>query len=227
MFTGIVAATGAIRHMSGRGGDAQLEVTTAMDLGDVQIGDSISVSGVCLTVTSLTDGGFTADVSAETLSRSTLKTAKSGTPVNLEKALRLGDRLGGHIVLGHVDGVGKISEMTPVSQSLLLGVEIEAALARYVVEKGSIAIDGVSLTVNRCEKTRFYVNMIPATAGVTTLGRKKKSDAVNIETDILGRYVEKLLAGGPPPVSAGSGSARSESGAVIDESFLAKYGFLK
>ncbi|MDA8124019.1 MAG: riboflavin synthase [Deltaproteobacteria bacterium] len=223
MFTGIVTATGAIRRLTSRGGDAQLEVATAMALDDVRIGDSIAVNGACLTVTALADGGFTADVSAETLSRTTLKDVRTGFPVNLEKALRLGDRLGGHLVLGHVDGVGRVSELTAVGQSLRLGVEIDGSLARYVVEKGSIAVDGVSLTVNRCEKSRFYVNMIPTTAAVTTLGKKKKSDSVNIETDILGRYVERLLAEGAIP----AGGATAQGGDGIDATFLAKYGFMK
>jgi riboflavin synthase len=217
VFTGMVAALGAIRRLTGRGGDALLEVGTALDLGDVRIGDSIAVNGACLSVTALGDGGFTADVSAETLSRTTLKTARTGSPVNLEKALRVGDRLGGHIVLGHVDGVGKIVEKTALSESIRFGFEIDPALSRYVAEKGSITVDGISLTVNRCEKKRFYVNVIPLTASGTTLGVKRMSDPVNIETDIIARYLEKLVYEGRAP----------EGGAGIDTALLARYGFMK
>ena len=197
MFTGIVSAMGSVRRLSLRGEDALLEVDTSLELGDVRIGDSLSVSGACLTVTALKDTGFTADVSAETLSRTTLKTIKAGDPVNLEKALRVGDRLGGHIVLGHVDGVGRILEKSVRSQSVIFCFGIDPGLTRYVIAKGSITVDGISLTVNRCEKDRFYVNIIPHTAAGTTLGVKKTSESVNIETDILARYLEKLIKADP------------------------------
>jgi riboflavin synthase len=194
MFTGIIEAMGAVRRITRKGEDGLLDVDAAFDLSDVQIGDSVAVSGACLTVTAKTGQVFTADVSAETLARTTLKSLKAGDKVNLEKALRLNSFLGGHLVLGHVDGTGKIRERSQKSNSLVIGVEVEDALARYIVEKGSIAVDGVSLTVNRCEKSTFYVNMIPHTAQVTTLGFKRTADLVNIETDILGKYVEKFLA---------------------------------
>jgi len=150
-------------------------------------------------------------VSAETLSRTNLRLLKPGDRVNLEKALRLNSFLGGHLVLGHVDGLGKILEKVTRSNSVLLGVEIDMGLGRLIVEKGSVAVDGVSLTVNRCEKNRFYVTMIPQTARMTTLGIKKVADRVNIETDIIGKYVEKLL----------------NPGKGIDMNFLAEHGFLK
>ncbi len=211
MFTGIVAAMGSVRRLTRRGEDALLEIQTSLGLSDIRIGDSIAVSGVCLTVTSLAAGEFTADVSAETLFRTTLKGLKAGDPVNLEKALRVGDRLGGHIVLGHVDGLGSVREKTVKSQSLIFGVEIEERWSRYVVEKGSVTMDGISLTVNRCEKNLFYVNIIPHTAQVTTIGSRKVGDEVNIETDILGKYVEKFL--------------NPKSG--IDLNFLKKHGFVR
>jgi riboflavin synthase len=221
VFTGIVSGMGSVRSLTRRGEDALLEIDASLDLGDVRIGDSIAVSGACLTVTAEKGGTFTADVSAETLSRTTLKTAKAGDRVNLEKALRLGDRFGGHIVLGHVDGVGNIREKLLRAQSVVFGIEIDPGLCRYVVAKGSIAVDGVSLTVNRCEKNRFYVNIIPHTAAGTTLGVKKASDAVNIETDILARYLEKLISSGP-------GKEGEEPGIrAIDPAFLARYGFMK
>lgn len=222
MFTGIVAALGSVRRLTRQGQDACLEIQTALELGDTRIGDSIAVSGACLTVTALAAGGFTADVSAETLSRTTLGTLRAGDPVNLEKALRLGDRLGGHIVLGHVDGVGRIVEKTPRSGSIVFGFEIAPEIDRYVVAKGSVTVDGVSLTVNRCEKSRFYVNVIPHTAAGTTLGLKQAQAAVNIETDILARHVEKLLCAGRD--GAGEGEA---GGGGIDLDLLARHGFLK
>jgi riboflavin synthase len=224
MFTGITTALGSVRRLTRRGEDALLEVETSLDLDNVRIGDSIAVSGACMTVTARTPRSFTADVSAETLSRTTLRHLTAGDRVNLEKALRVGDRLGGHIVLGHVDGVGRIVEKTPHSGSLILGFEIAPDIDRYVVAKGSIAVDGISLTVNRCEKNRFYVNIIPHTAAGTTLGLKKAGDAANIETDILARYLEKLISaakdGGVSGLAGGHGGG-------VDVETLARYGFLK
>ena len=225
MFTGIAAATGSVRRLTRRGEDALIEIDTPLDLGDVRIGDSIAVSGACLTVTALSGKGFTADVSAETLSRTTLSSATAGSRVNLEKALRVGDPLGGHIVLGHVDGVGKITEKTVRSQSVILGCEIDPELMRYLVPKGSITVDGISLTVNSCEKNRFHVNIIPHTAAETTIGIKKVSDKVNIETDILSRYVERLLLGGEERGTTTGRSANSSGG--IDLHMLSRQGFLK
>jgi riboflavin synthase len=211
MFTGIIAAMGSIRRVTRKGADALLEVDVSMPLEDIRIGDSIAVNGACLTVTQKADRHFTVDVSAETLSRTNLGTFKAGDRVNIEKALRFNDFLGGHLVLGHVDGQGKLREKTSKANSIIFGIEIPEGLVRYIVEKGSIAVDGVSLTVNRCEKNRFYVNMIPHTAQVTTLGFKKAGDAVNIETDIIGKYVERFL--------------QHRKG--VDMGFLAEHGFLK
>ena len=225
MFTGITAALGSVRRLTRRGEDALLEVETSIDLGDVRIGDSLAVSGACLTVTAKADRVFTADVSAETLSRTTLRSLKAGDRVNLEKALGVMDLLGGHIVLGHVDGIGKIVEESSRSRSIVFGFEIDPALDRYVVAKGSITVDGISLTVNRCEKNIFYVNIIPHTAAGTTLGFKKVADAVNIETDIIARYLEKLISTEKEP----DGATRSTVGPAggVDMEMLARYGFLK
>jgi riboflavin synthase len=224
MFTGITTALGSVRRLTRRGEDALLEVETSLDLDDVRIGDSIAVSGACMTVIARTPRTFTADVSAETLSRTTLRHLTAGDRVNLEKALRVGDRLGGHIVLGHVDGVGRIVEKTPHSGSLILGFEIAPDIDRYVVAKGSVAVDGISLTVNRCEKNRFYVNIIPHTAAGTTLGFKKAGDAANIETDILARYLEKLISAAK---DGGISGPAGGHGGGVDLETLARYGFLK
>lgn len=193
MFTGIIQAVGTVRRMTRKGEDTLLFIDAAMEIDDVKTGDSIAVNGACLTVTAKSGQGFTADVSAETLARTNLRTIKAGNRVNLEKALQMKDFLSGHIVLGHVDGLGKIQEKAVKAQSIIFGVEVSEGLSRYVVEKGSIAVDGISLTVNRCEKNRFYVNIIPHTARATTLSTRKEGDLVNIETDILGKYVEKFL----------------------------------
>ncbi len=211
MFTGIIEGLGKVVRLTMKGADAILEVETAIDLREVSLGDSIAVNGACLTVTAKTAKSFTADVSAETLARTTLKRLQAGHPVNLEKSLRAGGFLGGHFVLGHVDGTSRILSKTQKSGSMIFAIEAETSLSRYIVEKGSIAIDGISLTVNKLEKGRFYVNIIPHTAENTTLLGKKESDVVNIETDILGKYVEKLL----------------QSPRGIDKDFLAENGFIK
>ena len=210
MFTGIVEGLGKVKRLTMKGADAALEIETAIELTDVSIGDSIAVSGACLTVTAKNKNIFTADVSAETLSRTTLKLLQIGHKVNLEKSLRVGGFVGGHFVLGHVDATGRILSQMQKSGSLILAVEMNDILSRYIVEKGSVAIDGISLTVNKLEKTRFYVNIIPHTAANTTLLTKKEGDLVNIETDVLGKYVEKLL----------------HSPRGIDKDFLAQHGFL-
>ena len=209
MFTGIVEGQGKVKRLTMRGADAVLEIETGISLAEVSIGDSIAVNGTCLTVTSLQQNNFQADVSAETLSRTTLKLLQSGHKVNLEKSLRVGGFVGGHFVLGHVDATGRVLSQTQKSGSLILAVEMNENISRYIVEKGSVAVDGISLTVNKLEKSRFYVNIIPHTAANTTLMTRKEGDLVNIETDILGKYVEKLL----------------QTNRGIDKDFLAKHGF--
>jgi riboflavin synthase len=210
MFTGIVEGLGKVKRQTMKGADAILEVEALIDLNDVSIGDSIAVNGACLTVTTRNQNIFNADVSAETLGKTNLKHLHTGDKVNLEKSLRAGGYLGGHFVLGHVDATGRILFQTQKSGSLILAVEMDDKLSRYIVEKGSIAIDGISLTVNKLEKGRFYVNIIPHTADKTTIVMKKEGDWVNIETDILGKYVEKLL----------------HSPCGIDKDFLEQHGFL-
>jgi riboflavin synthase len=211
MFTGIIESMGTVKRLARKGEDARLFVDTSMSLDDLKIGDSIAINGACLTIIEKTGSIFSADVSAETMARTNIKLLKSGEKVNLEKSLRVNSFLGGHLVLGHVDGMGKIQEKVTKANSIQFGVEIDNELSRYVVEKGSIAVDGISLTVNRCEKNRFYVNIIPLTARNTTLAFKKVADLVNIETDIIAKYVEKFL----------------NPGKGIDMNFLAEHGFIK
>ncbi|MGD0021744.1 MAG: riboflavin synthase [Smithellaceae bacterium] len=210
MFTGIVEGLGKVKRLTMKGADAVLEIEAALDLNDIALGDSIAVNGACLTVTARNKNIFTADVSAETLDKTNLKRLHTGDKVNLEKSLRAGGYLGGHFVLGHIDATGRILSQSQKSGSLILAVEIDDRLSRYIVEKGSVAIDGISLTVNKLEKGRFYVNIIPHTADKTTIVMKKKGDWVNIETDILGKYVEKLL----------------QTPRGIDNDFLEQHGFL-
>ena len=215
MFTGIVQALGTVRRINRKGQDAVVEIEGGLDLGDVRLGDSIAVNGTCLTVTATGRDRFSADVSAESLEKTNLKALHVGDKVNLEKALRLTDFLGGHLVLGHVDETGIIREKTVKSSSVILGIEVSPDAGRYIVVKGSITVDGVSLTVNRFENGCFYVNMIPHTAQVTTLGLKKVGDAVNIETDIIGKYVERLM------------QHRGGAGPGVDWKLLSEKGFLR
>jgi len=196
MFTGIIQTVGTVASIEQHGGDTRLWIDAAqLDLADVAIGDSLCVSGVCLTAIALHGTQFAADVSVETLSCTTLGTLKIGDRVNLEKSLRLADRLGGHLVSGHVDGVGKVIAVAPDARSQRWTFELPDALARYVAAKGSICIDGVSLTVNEVEHNRFGVNLIPHTIDVTTFRDKRAGDAVNIEVDLIARYVERLRLG--------------------------------
>ncbi|MEO8132967.1 MAG: riboflavin synthase [Betaproteobacteria bacterium] len=197
MFTGIIQAVGKISTVAPLGGaDAgvRLQVDTgSLDCSDIVLGDSVAVSGACLTVVDKSPASLAFDVSAESL-RCTAGLAQTGA-VNLEKALRFGDRLGGHLVSGHVDGVGTVRQFHPAGESYVLEVEAQAALARYIAVKGSITVDGVSLTVNRVQGSRFAVNLIPHTVAVTTLGGLRVGQLVNLEVDMLARYLERLVEG--------------------------------
>jgi riboflavin synthase len=194
MFTGIVQAVGTVVALTPRGGDVELLVDTAdLGLGDAALGDSISVGGACLTATRLDGTRFAADVSNETLAKTTLGRLAPGSRVNLEKALKAGVALGGHYVTGHVDGVGRVVATHDDGRSWRVTFEVPADLARYVAPKGSVTIEGVSLTVNEVEGARFGVNLIPHTRQVTTLGLLRDGDPVNVEIDIIARYVERLL----------------------------------
>lgn len=198
MFTGIVQDIGRVVSRETRGVDARLVIATSqLDLSKAAIGDSISVQGVCLTATALTKDSFTADVSHETLSLTTLGELQPGASVNLEPALRAGDRLGGHLVSGHVDGIAHVASTTRDGDSLRVKVSVPAELARYVARKGSVTLDGVSLTVNEVEGATFGVNLIPHTRAVTTLGRLQRGSRLNLEVDQMARYVERLALFAP------------------------------
>lgn len=215
MFTGIVEEVGAIKNIKRGQHSAVLTIHAKTVLEETRIGDSIAVNGICLTVTRLFPDGFSADVMHETLNRSSLAGLTAGSVVNLERAMPANGRFGGHIVAGHVDGVGHIANIrkddTAVWYTVLAGPEI----LRYVVEKGSITIDGISLTVATVEQDRFSVSVIPHTARVTILGEKGPGDTVNLETDIIGKYVEKLLQPAPEPTGS--------RGVTLE--FLAENGF--
>jgi riboflavin synthase len=213
MFTGIVEECGEVVALDEHAGAARLTVHGPRVAADAAQGDSIAVNGVCLTVTGLADGTFTADVMAETLQRTGIGTLAPGSPVNLERPLRLGGRLGGHLVQGHVDGLASIVSRDPAEHWDVLRLTIAPHLARYIVEKGSVAVDGVSLTVSavggghHSEPPWFEVSLIPATLALTTLGRARPGSSVNPEVDVIGKYVERLLDGqvaGHPPWDAGS-----------------------
>ena len=201
MFTGIVEELGTVRAIRRGAASAVLSVGASAVLADLKVGDSVAVNGVCLTAAGVDSSGFTADVMHETLRRSSLGALGPGSRVNLERAMAADGRFGGHIVAGHIDGTGTIAEKRRDDNALWYTVKAGPALLRYIVEKGSIAIDGVSLTVAAVEADRFSVSVIPHTADVTALGAKGPGDIVNLETDLIGKYVEKLLrpAEGPAP----------------------------
>lgn len=195
MFTGIVEELGTVKSISRGSKSIKLTMLGSVVLEDVKIGDSIAVNGVCLTVTEFTGQQFTVDVMAETMDKTNLGELKPGNKVNLERALRLSDRLGGHIVSGHIDGVGAIINQEKVDIAVLTEIKAPPEVLKYVVKKGSVTIDGISLTVVEYSKETFTVSLIPHTAKVTTLGFKKKGDRVNLEGDVLGKYIERLMEG--------------------------------
>ena len=193
MFTGIVEELGEVLAVEPRGDSSRLTVRGRLVTSDAGDGDSIAVNGVCLTVVTHDDGAFTADVMAESLRRSSLGAAGPGSAVNLERAVRVSDRLGGHVVQGHVDGTGQVLAVTPQEHWTVVRVALPAELERYVVEKGSITVDGVSLTVSAVEPGWFEISLIPTTLTATTLGARAAGDVVNLEVDVMAKYVEKLL----------------------------------
>lgn len=193
MFTGIIAAVGEISRIETSNDSARLTIGAGgLDLDDVQLGDSIAVSGPCLTVVEFDANTFKVDVSSETLAHTSLGSKRQGTRVNLEKALRLSDRLGGHLVSGHVDGLGTITERTALEDYVRFAIEAPGDIAKYIAHKGSVAVDGVSLTVNAVSGDVFELMIIPHTLRETTLGDLKRGDSVNLEVDLLARYLERL-----------------------------------
>lgn len=219
MFTGIIEAVGEIAALEPKQGDVRAYVRTGkLEMSDVQLGDSIAVNGVCLTAVALPGDGFWADVSGETLSKTGFGDLKVGSRVNLEMALTPTTRLGGHLVSGHVDGVGEILERRSAGRSEQFRIEAPAELARYIAKKGSICIDGISLTVNEVNGAVFELNIVPHTLQETTMGDFRPGRRVNLEVDIIARYLERLVLGD---------RAAEPNGAGISEAFLAEHGFLK
>lgn len=221
MFTGIILGKGKIIEQRPGGGGVTLGLETDFVLDDPREGESIAVNGVCLTARQIRGRRFLADLSPESLTRTNLGEVAVGSLVNLERALRLSDRLGGHLVSGHVDGVATVLAREPLGDFTLFTFAVPAGLGRYIIEKGSITIDGISLTVNRVDQRSFAVSIIPHTLAITTLGRLVVGGRVNLEVDLIGKYVEKLLAPGDPA------NSQSTASSGINPAFLAQHGFLK
>ena len=219
MFTGIVEEVGVLKSIRRGASSAVLEIAARTVLEDIHLGDSIAVNGVCLTATSFTGSSFTADVMHETLDRSSLAALRPGSRVNLERAMAANGRFGGHIVAGHVDGVGTVLETKQDDNAVWYTIAAGPEVLRYVVEKGSITIDGISLTVARVGPESFAISAIPHTVAVTVLQDRKPGDKVNLETDIIGKYVEKLLITGPVQ------PAEPKQTSGITKDFLTRYGF--
>jgi riboflavin synthase len=218
MFTGIVQARGSLARIEKVAGDSRLTIQCPeLDLSGTGLGDSIAVNGVCLTVVALLGGGFRADVSQETLGLTTLGELPEGSPVNLERALTLSSPLGGHLLSGHVDGVGTLLELREEARSLRLQIHAPGELAPYIARKGSIAVDGISLTVNDITGSVFLLNIVPHTREVTTIANYRKGTRVNIEVDLIARYLERLMLGQ---------SGRAIEGSCLNKEVLARHGFL-
>lgn len=193
MFTGIIEEVGHIAAIKNGTASVRLTIAAEKVLRDVNIGDSIAVNGTCLTVTQYTDKSFSADVMPESVRKTSLSELKTGSLVNLERALQVGARLGGHIVSGHIDGTGKLISKKPEDNAIIVAISAAKDILKYIVKKGSVTVDGISLTVVDVDSSKFSVSLIPHTASITTIGQKSTGASVNIETDILGKYVEKLL----------------------------------
>ncbi len=213
MFTGLVQSVGTIAGIEARAQSKRLRIAAKLRPDDRILGASVAVSGVCLTVVRATDELFEVDAAFETLAKTTLETFAVGTPVNLEPALRVGDALGGHLVSGHVDGVGRLRSRGSRGDAILMWFDVPAELRRFIAEKGSICIDGISLTVNEIDKAGFAVGLIPHTLSVTTLGDRRVGDRVNLEVDLIARYVERLVrADKDDPVGGVTWATLAESG---------------
>ena len=219
MFTGIIQAIGTVANIEPKGGDIRLYIKTGkLELASVQVGDSIAVNGVCLTAVELPGDGFWADVSKETLDKTSLAAIKQGALVNLEKALTPNTHLGGHLVSGHVDGLGEVIGRKSVARSEQFTISAPDELAKYIAAKGSITLNGISLTVNTVSGAEFELNIVPHTLQETTMGQLQPGDWVNLEVDIIARYLERLLLGD---------AAADKENQGISRDFLAQYGFIK
>lgn len=219
MFTGIIESIGSIRALTPKGGDVRVHVATGkLDLGDVKLGDSIAVNGVCLTAVELPGDGFWADVSRETLARTAFIDLKPGSRVNLEKALTPSSRLGGHLVSGHVDGVGEVIARADNARAVQFTIRAPRELAKYIAHKGSITVDGISLTVNAVNGAEFELTIVPHTLAQTIMVDYRPGRQVNLEVDLLARYLERLLLGD---------KAAEPSAPGLTENFLAEHGYLK
>ena len=220
MFTGIIEAVGTIVAMTNKGQDISLRIQSGkLDLADVKLGDSIATNGVCLTVVQLPGDGYVADLSAETLKRTGFVHYRPGQSVNLEKALMPTSRLGGHLVSGHVDGVGEVVAITPLGRAVEYWIEAPAELARYIAEKGSITVDGISLTVNSVEGARFRLTIVPHTTQETTIAQWRVGSRVNLEVDVIARYLERLILGDK--------AAKPPASSNVTMAMLAENGFLR
>ncbi|MEH6825589.1 MAG: riboflavin synthase [Motiliproteus sp.] len=226
MFTGIIEAVGDVADRRMQGGDLRLRIRSGrLDLSDVVLGDSIAVNGVCLTVVELPGDGFWADVSRETLAHTEFELLGTGDKVNLEKALLPTSRLGGHIVSGHVDGIGEVLELREDGRSIRLRIQAPEALARYIASKGSITIDGVSLTVNGVEGRVFELNIVPHTQQQTLIKYYRVGHRVNLEVDMIARYLERLLQGRDGGHDAGHDESPAATPSGLSRAFLAEHGF--
>jgi len=219
MFTGIIEGLGTLRAVSSAGLGKRFTVESDFDLDKTKIGDSIAVNGACLTAVTLSGRRFEVDVAPETLSKTTFGDARPGDRVNLERALRLSDRLDGHLVSGHIDGTGLIRSKNTLSNAVIVTIAVPPELIRYMIQKGSVAVDGISLTINRVGSDFFELSIIPHTAKITSIGFKQPGEHVNIETDIIGKYIERFMDGKKDRGDASQGSA-------IDRAFLVKAGFI-
>ncbi len=218
MFSGIVEEMGAVQAIKKGLAGARFSILASTILDDLQVGDSVSVSGACLTATTVEGQSFMVDVSTETLNCTNLGTIAVGTPLNLERAMKLNARMGGHLVTGHVDGIGRLRAREQDDNTIYLTVEAPEDIIRYCVPKGSITIDGISLTINAVKGPSFTVAIIPHTAQVTTIGLKQVGDSVNLESDLIGKYVERLLQA--------NGTLSPPSTPIIDKDYLQKRGLL-
>ena len=218
MFTGIVEEMGVIKRLEKSGAGTTLTILASTVMDDLEAGASVSINGACLTVVSVGEREFAVEVSPETLAVTTLGQLAAGTPVNLERAMRVHDRIGGHLVAGHVDGVGSIRNRTPEGNAIVLTIEAPREVLRYCVHKGSITLDGISMTINEVSDRNFSVAVIPHTAKATTLGLKKPGETVNLEADLIGKYVERLLQD--------RGQLPAKPAPVIDRDYLQKHGLI-